>query len=111
MGSQLIRIHLEEVRPYLVHEGDTYRHLRHDPLDRRLARLLVQGQRLGEQIPQQVHLDAPFSQMIHEDIMLLPGFADPENVVEEELLGVRRGESLKAQVRTVDQHLAESAYL
>ena len=46
-----------------------------------------------------------------ELVVLVLGPLDPQHVVEQQLVVVRRREPLQAEVRTVDHHLAQLAHL
>ena len=74
-------------------------------------RLLAGAQGLGQQVPQEVHLDAALAHLRHELVVLVLGALDPEHVVEQQVVVVRRREPLQAQLRPVHHHLAQRAHL
>ena len=57
------------------------------------------------------HLDATFSHHLTEHVVLGLRLLDPQHVVEEQLLGVRRGEARVFQARPVHHDAAQPAYL
>ena len=75
------------------------------------ASVLAGGQRLGEQIVDVQHLDAPLAHPRDELVVLPLGPLDPQDVVEQELVVVVRGQPLEAEVRPMDDDLTELADL
>jgi len=65
------------------------------------------GQRLGQQALYLEYLDAALAHVVTERVMFLLGSADPQDVVEEQLLGVRRGQPRVFQARPVNHHSAQ----
>ena len=86
--------HLRDADP-VQHEGPALRHL----------------ERLGQQLPEVVHLHAPAAERLGERVVLLPGPARPQNVVEEQLADVPGGEPGQLETGPVDDDLPETAYL
>ena len=68
-------------------------------------------QRLGEQRLGVEDLDTPLAHDLAEGVVLRLRLADPQHVVEEELLGVRRREPHVLEPRAVHHDLAELADL
>ena len=68
-------------------------------------------QRLGEQLLGLEHLDAALAHHLAEHVVLGLGAADPQHVVEQQLLGVRRRQRRVLEARPVDHDLAQLADL
>ena len=85
--------------------------LRGDQLDQPPPALVAGRQRLGQQVAQVEHLDAPLAHAGHELVVLVLGALHPEHVVEQQVVVVRRGQPLEAEFRAVHHHLAELAHL
>ena len=66
---------------------------------------------VGEQFGEEEHLDSSFAHPGDELVVLVLRPLDPQHVVEQQLVVVRRRQPLQAQVRAVDHHLAELAHL
>ena len=79
-----------EQRPHLVDERPAHRVLGGHELDQPQPRLVAGRQRLGQQVRQQEHLDAAGAHLGDELVVLLLGPLDPQHVVEEQLVVVRR---------------------
>ena len=77
----------------------------------RLPGLVARRQRLGEQVRQQEHLDASLAHPSDELVVLVLRPLDPQHVVEQQVVVVRRRQALQAEVRAVDHHLAQLADL
>ena len=65
--------------------------------------------RLSERGAELKHHDVALAQRIDKGVMLLAGLLDPEDLVEEQILGVVRGQAAQAEVRTVDHDFAQGA--
>ena len=68
-------------------------------------------QRLGEEVLEEEHLDPTGAHLDHELVVLLLGPLDPEHIVEQQVVVVRRREPPQAQVRSVDHDLSQLADL
>ena len=66
-----------------------------------------EGQALGQQVTEEMNLDAPVAQHVRESVMLLAGPAHPQDVVEEERVPVGGREPLQLQVGTVQNDVAQ----
>jgi hypothetical protein len=64
-------------------------------------------ERLGQQVVEQVDLDALGPQLLGEGVVLLPRPLGPHDVVEEQVVDVLRGEPGELQAGSVQDHLAE----
>ncbi len=73
-----------------------------------LQRLRV-GHRFGEQVVHLQHFDATFAHLGDEVEVVALGLADPDDVVEEQLVGVVRSEPQVCQAGRADHHLAQLA--
>ena len=82
-------------------------HERDDPA----ASLLAGGQRLAQQVLDVEDLDAALAHPRDELVVLPLGALDPQDVVEQQLVVVARGQPLEAEVRPMDDDLAELADL
>ena len=71
-----------------------------------LARLRVL-ERLGEQVVEEQDLDAALAHQVDEGVVLLARAPHPDDVVEEQLVAVRRRQALVRQVGPVDHHRPE----
>jgi hypothetical protein len=71
----------------------------------------IRNSRLGQQLPEVVHLHAPAAQRLGEGVVLLPGPARPQHVVEEQLADVPGGEPGQLETRPVHDDLPELADL
>ena len=103
--------HVPEGAPDLVNEGDTNRVLGDRDLDQPLPSLLARGQRLREEVLEEVDLDPPLAHLLDEAIVLELRPLDPQHVVEQQLVVVRRGQPLETEIRAMDHHLAQLAHL
>ena len=63
---------------------------------------VVRGEGLGEQLLEIEHLHAARAHRGHELVVLPLGALDPEDIVEEELVVVGRGQPAKAEVGSMD---------
>ena len=61
-------------------------------------------ERLPQQIVEEQDLDAATAHQIDERVVLLPRPADPDHVVEQQLVTVRRRQALMGEIRAVDDH-------
>ncbi|CAM5600341.1 hypothetical protein SGLAM104S_03832 [Streptomyces glaucescens] len=96
--------------PQVVGGQDAVLLLVEDPVqDQFPGRRDVQG--LGQQVAEEVHLDAPVAQHVGEPVVLGARPAHPEHVVEEQGVLVAGGEALQLQVRSVQDDAAEPARL
>ena len=77
----------------------------------RRASLVAGGQRLAQQVLDVQDLDAALAHPRDELVVLPLGPLDPQDVVEQELVVVARGQPLEAEVRPMDDDLAELADL
>ena len=68
-------------------------------------------ERLGEQLVQEQDLDAALAHQVDEGVELLAGAAHPDDVVEEQLVAVRRREPFVREVGPVHHHRLELADL
>ena len=107
---QLLGRHLGHPRRQLAGEdrGDLLR--AQLALQHPLARGRIR-ERLGQQLVEQQHLDAALAHHVDERVELLPRAAHPDDVVEQQLVAVRGGQSLVGEVGAVDDHAAERADL
>ena len=71
-----------------------------------LARPAVR-ERLGEQLVEEQHLDAALAHQVDERVELLARAAHPDDVVEQQLVAVRRRQPLVREVRAVDDDAAQ----
>ena len=110
LGEHVGRVAAEQLA-HRVDQGETDGVLRDDQLDQPLPRGLARRQRLGQQFVEEEHLHAAAAHLRHEPVVFELGPLDPQHVVEEERVVTRRGQSLQAQVRAVDHHLAQFADL
>ena len=105
-GRQLVRGHL--VQPLPERSGEHHRHVlradaaREEPVTR--SRIL---ERLREQLMEEDDLDPAFTHEVGERVELLPRAANPDHVVEEQLVAVRRRQPLVREVGPVHHHRAE----
>ena len=77
----------------------------------RLPGLLAGGQRLAQQVLDVQHLDAALAHPRDELVVLPLRPLDPQDVVEQQLVVVARRQPLEAEVRPMDDDLAELADL
>ena len=68
-------------------------------------------QRLGEQLVEEVDLDALVPQLLHEGVVLLPRALGPHHVVEEQVVDVARRQPRQLQTGTVHDDLLQDADL
>jgi hypothetical protein len=68
-------------------------------------------QRLGQQLPEVVHLHAPVPEDLGEHVVFFLGLAGPQHVVEQQLADVLRGEPGQLKARPVNDGLPQLAYL
>ena len=68
-------------------------------------------QRLGQQPLDLKHLDATLAHHLAERVVFRFGLADPQDVIEQQFLGVRRGQTGVLQARPVHHDLAQLAHL
>ena len=94
---------LDEARP----DDGLRRHERDDPP----TGLVAGGERLAEQVLDVQHLDAALAHPGDELVVLPLRPLDPQDVVEQELVVVARRQPLEAEVRPMDDDLAELADL
>ncbi len=109
--GELIRLEVGEQATDLLDERPANRVLGRDELDQPLATLVARRQGLGEQLRQQEHLDAALAHTGDELVVLVLRPLDPQHVVEQQLIMIRRRQPLEAEVRAVDHHLAQLADL
>ena len=69
------------------------------------------GQRLGQQFLGVEHLDAAVAHHLHEHVVLGLGPGHPDHVIEQQLLGVGRGQAGVLQARPVHHDPAQPAHL
>jgi len=109
-GRELVCGHL--VQPLPERSGEHHRHVlrahtaRQEPVAR--SRIL---ERLREQLVENDDLDATSTHDVREGVELLPRPANPDHVVEEQLVAVRGRQPLVREVGSVDHHRAELADL
>ena len=77
----------------------------------RSPRLVAGGQRLAQQVLDVQDLDAALAHPRDELVVLPLRPLDPQDVVEQQLVVVARGQPLEAEVRPMDDDLAELADL
>ena len=85
--------------------------LRRGELDQPLPASVAGGERLGEQVLEQEHLDAALAHPGDELVVLVLRALDPQHVVEQQVVVVGRGQPLQAELRPVDHHLAQPSDL
>ena len=96
--GQLVREHLGDLlRPQAAGEQPR-------------ARLGVLERR-RQQVVEEQHLDAVLAHQVDERVELLPRAANPDHVVEEELVAVRRREPVVGEVGAVHEHRPERPHL
>ena len=71
------------------------------------SRAVGVGERLGQQVVEQQHLDAALAHQVDERVVLLAGAPHPDHVVEEQLVAVGGGQPLVREVRAVHHHGAQ----
>ena len=111
MPRERVRLEVPQDGAGLIDERHADRVLGRRDLDQPLPALVAGGEGLGEQVPEEEHLDAALAHLRDELVVLVLGALDPEDVVEEQLVVVRRREPLEAELRTVHHHLAQLADL
>ena len=72
---------------------------------------LGQLQRLGQQLPEVVHLHAMVAEDLGEHVVFLLGLSRPQHVVEQQVADVLRGEPGQLQARPVNDGLPQLAHL
>ena len=73
----------------------------------RCPRRVTRRQGVGEQVIEVEDLDAALAHPGDELVVLVLGPLDPQDVVEQQLVVVRRREPLQAEVGAMDHHLAQ----
>jgi hypothetical protein len=69
----------------------------------------INGQDLFQHVAKIVDLNVALAEGIDESVVLLASLLDPEDVVEQQGAAVVRGQTLEAEVGTMNQDLAEPA--
>src|SRR4029450_5616088 len=107
---EIVRLEVRQRAPDLVDERHADRVLGGRDLDQPATPLVARGQRLREQVAEQEDLDAALTHLVDEPVVLVLRALDPQDVVEQQLVMVRGGQSLEAEPRPVDHALAELAH-
>ena len=108
MPGQHVRGKLREHSAHIVDQRRTNGEVVDDSFDQLQPGVGTAQQRLGEQILEVKHLDSPLSHHADELVVLPPRPLDPQDIVEQQLVVVCRRQALEAQIRPVDDHLAEA---
>jgi hypothetical protein len=111
MSRQRVRRKVAEDLPDRLDEADPDDVLRRHEIGQPLTGVLACGDRLAQQVLDVENLDAPLARPRDELVVLSLGPLDPQDVVEEQLVVVARRQPLQAEVRAVDDDLAELADL
>ena len=75
-----------------------------------LRRAFVAGsQRLAQQVQEEEHLHPAFAHGRDELVVLPLGAFHPQHVVEQQVVVIRRGQPLEAELRPMHDHLAQLA--
>ena len=113
--DQVLGEHIGRQPPQLVpdriDEGDADGVLGHRHLDEPLATLVAGGKSSRQQVAEQKDLDAMGAHLFDELVVLVLRPLHPENVVEEQLVVIGRGEPLQAQLGSVNHHLPQLPHL
>ena len=96
---------------HLVDQREADRELRGGHLDQPAPPLVAGRERLPEQVLEQEHLDTTLAHPRHELVVLVLRALDPQHVVEQQVVVVRRGQPLQAELGPVHHHLPEPAHL
>ena len=104
---ELVGLQAREDRADLVHQRYAHGVLGRHQLDQPTTALVARGERFGEQVAEQVDLDAALAHLLDELVVLELGALHPEHVVEEQIVVVRRRQPLEAQLGPMDHHLAQ----
>ncbi|CPU64400.1 Uncharacterised protein [Mycobacteroides abscessus] len=99
-----------EVGPRALDEPQAHL-VRHDLAVEHPRPRLRDRERLREEVVQLDDLDAPVRQLVDEVEVVALGGLHPHDVVEEEVVGVRRGQPLVRQPRCADEDLAQAPHL
>ena len=94
---------------HIIHQRRADDVLRRDELDQPAASGVVGPERLGQQILDVEHLDAALTHPSDELVVLPLRALDPQDVIEQQLVVVGRGQPPEAEVRPVDDDLAQLA--
>ncbi len=111
MPRQRVRRQLGEDLPDGLDEPDPDDVFRGDQVGQPLPGVLARAKRLGQQVLDVEDLDAALAHPGDELVVLPLGPLDPQDVVEEQLVVVARRQPLQAEVRAMDDDLAELADL
>ena len=111
MPRERVRRQLAEGLPDRLDEADPDDVLRRDEVGQPLPGVLARAERLAQQVLDVEDLDAPLAHPGDELVVLPLGPLDPQDVVEQQLVVVARRQPLQAEVRAMDDDLAELADL
>ena len=106
MRGQVLGGHLCQPLPQRLgeHDGDV---LGPDAASKQPFATVGVLHRLCQQLVEEQNLDVPFAHEVDEGVVLLPRAADPDHVVEKELVAVRRRQPLVGEVWTMHHHHPE----
>ncbi len=97
----------DEERAHLIGRRPADRVGRRDGLDQRATGFVAGGQRLREHVVGVADLHPALTHHRDERVVFALGLFHPEHVVEEQLVVIGGGQTLEAEIRAMDHHLAE----
>jgi hypothetical protein len=109
--GERLRGHAPKHGANLLDQRDADGELRRDQLDQLAPTIVASCKRLTEQILEQEHLDAVIAHLRGELVVLILRTLDPQHVVEQQIVVIRRGQSLQTELGSMHHHLPEPAHL
>ena len=109
MLGQQVRLHSPQELAHLVHQRPADGVLGGHPLDHLAPRFVAGGQRLAQQILEEEHLHTAPAHGRDKLVVLPLSALDPQHIVEQQVVVIRRGQPLEAELRPVHNHLAQLA--